>query len=222
MKTKTILAGGVVRPAWVLCLGLMSMLLLPACQKEEQLQEETPASTEAIAVETQTHGGSFSNVTGLAFYENGRAINENGDVFLTAVLDAEAQVEAQYITSVALYDMGQEHLLVAYTLSDDAKPLELEDGTYETWLASYNMITGQVDGTVQLPLDSNEEGAFVYSYQEQVGGLLWNRQMADDVLTATAYDSQLQQVAVFTSAQGVDGYGYFPWMAKNITSARTE
>ncbi len=198
----------------VLCLGMSAVLLLVACEKRERPQETAPESTAPAVEETQPAEEEFPGLTGLELRENSRAINENGDVFLTAVLDWEAQLEGQYIAAVNLYDLGEEHMLVGYTLSDRPSSrefdIEYEEGaSFEHWLASYNMVTGQVDGKVQLPGDDQEGEAFCYSYQEQKGSLLWNRRMTDEMLTAVGYDSQLQQVVEYTTAVGVDGYGYF-------------
>ncbi len=191
----------------IICLGMGAMLLLAACENRELPQEETPASSSAPAAETALpEEERFPDVTGLELYENGRAVNENGDVFLTAALDGQARMGDQYLTSITLYDLGEERMLVTYMLSDT---VEYESAEFETWLASYNMVTGKVEGTVQLPPDHYEGDSYVYNYQEQAGSLLWNRQINDDVLTATAYDSQLRQVMEFTPAEGTDSYGYF-------------
>lgn len=197
----------------VLCFGLCALLLLAACEKKEPAPAETPIPSETLPVETPAEEKRFPNVTGLELYNNGRAVNDNGDVFLTAVLDRNAQLDGQYITSVGLYDLGEEHMLAEYTLSNKARTMEYdgeeEEVTYESRLASYNLVTGQVDGELALPADNMEGETFSYSYRELNGKLLWNRQIDGEQLTATAYDSRLNQVATFTPPEGTDGYGYF-------------
>jgi hypothetical protein len=202
--------------AYSLLLAALALGTLAGCGKvdtEAAPETETALPVESIALLSETpeaEGG----LTGLEFYENSRAVNENGDVFLVATLSREAMLGEKYLTAVQLYDLGDTNLLAVCSLGEEPASWEYEgdfdDGSpVEQLVVSYNTDTRQVESTAQLPTISTGADDLGYSYQEQVGNLLWSRCVDETSFTATAYDRDLNEVVAYANPEDADEYGYF-------------
>jgi hypothetical protein len=199
-----------------LCLALL--MLMTSCHKEESQPEEdtvTPAVEESESPEPAESEEPEDGIslTGLETYPNSRAVNENGDVFLTAKLANDAMLGDQYIYSIYLHDMGEDDLVAEYTLADVPAEMEYygdEVPGSQRYLAAYNLTTGYPEGeAVYIPEDSYESETWMYTYAESKGSILWVRQVDGNQLNATSYDSGMNERNEFQSPVGSDIYGYF-------------
>jgi hypothetical protein len=116
-----------------------------------------------------------------------------GDAYLSAYLNADAQTEDGYISLDGIF-MGPGQVgYIYYSISDEIRSdnyyggADEEDVDYSQYLISYDFKTDTVLG--KLLFDSDGEAAYV----EQAGANIWHWVSKDDAVYGTLYDQQLQE-----------------------------
>lgn len=198
---------------WCLCL----LAVLAGCGR---VAEEGPASVPASSLGSGSSQGGvpseiipeddpFSDypygIEGLTLYEPGEE-TQPGGLSLLGTVQNDATCRDGYFWLQGLYDLSGENILLIYSISD--QQLNLEGDPYqddiprmEKYLASFDLETGEVTGTVPLPTQAG------MAYTEQSGSVLWSWEQSGDELQATGYDALLQEVGHVTCE--ADTYGHF-------------